>query len=472
MAKTVLGHRIRERRRQIGITQVELARRIGISGSYLNMIERNKRQIAGALLRRTAEALALGLDELDGAAEHRLFESLEEIAQLPALRGLEVEAAKAEELIARFPGWARALASLARSESLASQTARTLADRLTHDPFLGETVHRMLTSISAIRMASEILTDYADLPAQQGDRFQNVINVESLKLSETGEALAAYFDSGKEGVQTLTPVDEVEALFDANENRFEEIEIATRDLAGRLSDPTRVATVESARAMVEEDLDRYIAEFVARQRKVETSAAGARARRALADYAAGALLMPIDAFAPRAAALRYDAEALAAAFSVGVEAVCKRLTALPQGTGAPRFGYFRANAAGTIIEMLGLPGLSVPRYADTCPLWVLYRAQQAPGEFLRQRATFPNGDRFVFVARARNTASAGFAMPRHYVTDMLAMSEESARATVYAPDPSVPSEEVGPACRLCARIACPHRVEDPWRDEMTYREPA
>ena len=472
MRKTALGHRIRERRRQIGITQVELARRIGISGSYLNMIERNKRQIAGALLRRTADALALGPDELDGAAERRLVESLEEIAQLPALRGLEIEAGKAEELIARFPGWARALASLARSESIANQTARVLADRLTHDPILGEMVHRMLTCISAIRMAAEILTDYGDMPPEQGHQFQSVIHVESLKLSEISEALAAYFDSSEESERTLSPVDEVEAFFDAHENRFEDIETAAKGVGSALQDRLHASRAETARLIIEERFGQTISEFVKCQPKIQTAAARARAHRALVDYATGAVLMPIEDFAPRAAEVRYDAEALAESFAVDVEAVCKRLTALAPATGVPRFGYFRVNAAGTIIEMLGLQGLSVPRYTATCPLWVLYRAQQSPAAFLRQRVVFPNGDRFVFVARARNTASMGFGMPRHYVTDMLALTEEAARHTVYAPDPSVPVEEVGPACRLCARTTCPHRVEDPWRDEMAYREPA
>jgi predicted transcriptional regulator len=74
---------------------------------------------------------------------------------------------------------------------------------------------------------------------------------------------------------------------------------------------------------------------------------------------------------------------------------------------------------------------------------------------------FPSGARFVFVARARNAGPTGFGRPRHYLTDMLAMSEADARMTVYAPDPGVPVEEVGPACRTCPRRTCPHRVEDP-----------
>ena len=80
---------------------------------------------------------------------------------------------------------------------------------------------------------------------------------------------------------------------------------------------------------------------------------------------------------------------------------------------------------------------------------------------MRQRALFPTGSRFVFVARARNTGATGFGKPRHYVTDMLAVSESDARFTVYAPDTAVPVEEVGPACRICPRESCRQRVADP-----------
>ena len=174
--------------------------------------------------------------------------------------------------------------------------------------------------------------------------------------------------------------------------------------------------------------------------------------------------MPQEAFQRQAGTLRYDIEALADAFSVDIDAVCQRLTALPPAINQPRFGYYRANAAGALIKQVGLESLSIPRYASACPLWVLYRAQQSPEAVIRQRAIFPSGARFVFVARARNTGPTGFGKPRHYVTDMIAMPEDDARHTVYAPDPTSLVEEVGPNCRLCPRPNCIHRVEDPLSD--------
>ena len=145
--------------------------------------------------------------------------------------------------------------------------------------------------------------------------------------------------------------------------------------------------------------------------------------------------------------------------------MCHRLSALPHDQkGVPRFGYFLSNAAGTIVRMRGLPGLVSPRYASACPLWALYRAQQSPETVIRQRTLFPSGARFVFLAHARHLGATGFGVPRHYVTDMLAMSENDAQHTVYAPDSAVPVEPIGSTCRSCPRRDCLHRVADPLTD--------
>ncbi|MFT3973442.1 MAG: short-chain fatty acyl-CoA regulator family protein [Amaricoccus sp.] len=451
MPRAFLGPRIRERRRGLGVTQADLARQIGISPSYLNLIERNKRTIAGPLLRRTAQALGIGLEDLDGAAERRLLATLSELANAPDLASLGVEAAAAGELIGRYPGWARAVAALARAERSATAEARALADRLTHDPILAETVHMILSRIAAIRSAAEILADYADVPPEQRDRFLGIIADESLALSHGGAALSEYFDATAADGRRLSPFDEVAAIFERREEHFEEIEAAAASAPG-----PEEHSVEAARGAALTRCGGPIATIVAAAPEIGTPAAE-RLRAALVDYAAAALLLPMVAFAPKAAELGHDAEALADVFGVDVSTVCRRLVTLREG---PRFGYLRVNAAGSLLERRGLPGLFAPRYAAACPLWVLYRAQQSPETMIRQLAVFPTGDRFVFVARAGSVGPSGFGRPRHYLTDMLAMSESDARRTVYAPDAGARAEEVGPACRICSRAACPHRVDD------------
>lgn len=433
MSTGIVGARIRESRRAQKMTQAELARRLDISPSYMNLIERNRRPIAGRLLARAATELGLRISDLDGQAERRLLDRLREVAADQRLRALKPETAALGDLIGRYPGWARAIGALARSEREQAQVAAALADRLSHDPFLAQTVHQMLTHVAALRSTSEILNDVDDLEPAQQRRFQGIISVESRRLSAVAEALAAYFDKAHTTARAVTPLDEVEALFAACENRFPALE--------NDADP-------------EPAIDALIAEAD----QIETESAAKRGRSALAVYAADARALPLAAFADAAAALGYDIEAMARQSGEPVDRICRRLTTLPKGK--PRFGYVAANAAGALIDLRAIPGFTPFRNAPACPLWVLARAQQTPERAIRQVAEFPDGERLVFVARARITGNPGFGEARHYVTDMLAMSEADARGTVYAAE-TAGTDAVGTTCRVCPREGCGHRVEDP-----------
>ena len=459
--KPILGYRIRERRRQLKISQAELAKRVGISASYQNLIEHNKRSVGGSLLLRIATELNMQIEELSEVSEHRLLATLEEIAQKRDIASLGVDENKVGELIGRYPGWARAIAALARSENEANEKARALADRLTHDSFLGESVHRMLSSIACVRSAGEILLDNPEISKKNRDIFQGIIVKESQTLTNLGESLASYFDKSEDTQKVLTPLDEVEALFESRQNRFEEIEAIADTLVEDLDDPIPGTRNQKAMKMANQMFKQCITEIITDQPQIETELAQIQAEKALLAYAANALLAPMKVFLEQAKALKFDVEALAKSFLINTETVFHRLSALPRTEDLPCFGYYLANAAGTIINFRALPELISPRYASACPLWVLYRAQQSPQTILRQRALFPSGSKFVFLARTRQLGPSGFGQPRHYVTDMLAMNDQDAAYTVYATDNSVPLEPVGSTCRSCPRIDCLHRVSDP-----------
>lgn len=460
MERNILGPRLRERRRQVGVTQAALAKSVGISPSYLNLIEHNKRRVAGALLGRIAGELDMPLDELDGSSEQRLADALLEVAGAPRLGSLDIETDAIGALIGRFPGWARAIATLARAEEQAIVRARALGDRLSHDAFLGETVHDMRSRIAAVRAAAEILAEDEALPAERDRSFRSLIHDEAKTLSGVSEALAAYFDRLYEDERSSAPVDEVEALFETHGNRFDGIEAAAEGLASTIEPGAFPDRLAAAQACAASNLSEAIDGALAALPHTAADATRKRAAAAILAYAAAALLAPMSRFADAAREAGYDLEALIAQFGVDAEIVCKRLTALPTAKGRPRFGYYRANAAGALLELIPLQGLTTARYAEACPLWSLYRAQQAPGVAMRQRAVFPNGDRYVFVAFARPAGPISFQAARHFVTDMLAMREADAALTVYATEAFVAAENVGPGCRICPRAECAHRVED------------
>ncbi|MEM7527928.1 MAG: short-chain fatty acyl-CoA regulator family protein [Pseudomonadota bacterium] len=445
MARTpqggIVGARIRARRRELGLTQAELARRVGISPSYLNLIERNKRAIAGRLLSDIAAEIGIRREELDGETERRLAAELAEVAADPRLTGAAMAAADAGEIIGRFPGWARALVMLARSERELSTVTRALSDRLTHDPFLSDAVHSMLTHTSALRAASEILRDVEDIDAADRARFVEIMAEESGRLSEVGTALAGYFDQADAARQAVGPEDEVEALFANRDNHFAELEEATS--AGHDTAPVIEAILDAAPMIGSQPARR---------------AGAAR----LARYAADAGCAPLDALLEAAIASRYDAEIVAARLGAPVEVVFRRFACLPApepGRRSPRFGYIETNAAGVATEFYGMPGLTPPRASMACPLWLHYRSTAQPGQILRQRAMFPTDLAFVFVARSRTVKAPGFGAVAVPVSDLLVLMPQDAALTVYGDGiESLPQEPVGQSCRICPRKDCTHRT--------------
>jgi predicted transcriptional regulator/transcriptional regulator with XRE-family HTH domain len=498
------------------ITQAGLAARIGISASYLNLIEGNKRSIGGALLKRIGNELGLALEDLDGAAERRLIGDLNEIAGEPSLAALDVDAGSAGDLASRHGGWARALVALHRAWHDRGEAVNALSDRLSHDPFLGDAVHTMRTRVAAIRSSAEILAMIDDLEPAERRRFASILAVESERLSDVSQALAAFFDKGASNPRSLMPVEEVDDFLFDRGNHFPGLEAAAeafaaacdpggdwneRALLAHLTRAHGIAVHEhphgvASGAAVAFDaeartlnLDRAapattrrfelvrlaadlfhggapVAAEIDASPLLTTSAARRRARRVLASYVAGAVVLPYEPFRDMAARARCDIDALARRFDASFEQVCHRLTTLgrPGAEGIP-FGLMRVDAAGYVTKRFPLPHLPLPRHGNACPMWALYAAFQNPGTVVRQLAEFPSGDRFLFVARTVEKMRPAFAMPRRFMAVMLACNALHADRTIYGDGfdlaSSAPATPVGSNCRLCARGECAYRQEDP-----------
>ncbi len=526
MARTLIGLKIRERRKLLGMTQAALAAKLEISASYLNLIEGNRRNIAGALLKRAADALGLPIDEFDGAAERRLIDDLGELAADPRVGALQLDAASAADLAAQHPGWAHALVALHRGCIDRDQTVLALSDRLSQDPFVGDAVHSLLSSLSTIRSASEILDSVDDLGAVPRKRFVSIIADDSRRLSEVAQALAAFLGKAHTPARSITPVEQVDDFLFDHDNHFPALEAAADELRAATGVPAAAAAAEvegtlrawlqrahavrvETAATVAADLaplrhgaqfDRQtmrlrlldvalpptrrfqlarlaaelacgeqIAALAGRSMLLDNPAARRRAESALSSYVAGALLMPYPAFHQAAVGARYDIDALCRSFGASFEQVCHRLVTLRRpGTEGVRFGFMRADAAGHVTKRFPLPRLPLPRYGNACPLWAVYEAFQNPGATVRQLAQFPGGDRYLFLARTVEKARPTFRLPRHFMSIMLACDAVQAGELVYGDgldlSPVAPTIPVGQSCRVCVRRDCAYRQEDPILD--------
>ena len=511
MARMPVGPKIRTRRKARGQTQAALAEEVGISASYMNLIEQDKRQIGGALLNRIAATLDYPPEELTGEAEQHVIDDLEELIADPVLRPLMLDATAASDLAGKHPLWARAMVTLYRAFLDRSQSVAALSDRLSQDPFLADSIHAMLSHVTAIRSTSEILDQESGLSPEQAARFYNILSSESRKLGDVGNTLNTYFDASNIDTRSETPAEEVEDLFSSSNNYFADLEEAATDLGnniirgGRLlegdltefarsklgvtitheaklpADVGRLGKLSSwepenrtltllstaspanrrflvARLIAGLSQGEWIKAFLEDQAVLTSDASRERAGRALSAYAASAMLMPYETFLETARSVRYDIDALGQQFSVSYEQVCQRLVAMrrPGNEGVP-FALMQTDPSGSTTKRFPLPQLPLPRHGSACPLWAIYSAFQTP--------RFPDHSRFLFVARSIGKLSVTFHEPEFMHSILLAYDALYADDVVYSDGLDLSHAEnttdVGPSCRLCPREACQFRQEDP-----------
>lgn len=189
---TLTGSRIRERRAMAGMRQSELAREVGISASYLNLIEHNRRRIGGKLLVDIAQVLGVEPSILSEGAEAAMIATLREAAAGAGRAQPELD--RIDEFAGRFPGWAELAVENHRRIASLERVAATLTDRLTHDPHLATSMHEVLTMVTAIRSTASILAETQEIEPEWEKRFQRNLNEDSRRLAESTQQLVSYLD--------------------------------------------------------------------------------------------------------------------------------------------------------------------------------------------------------------------------------------------------------------------------------------
>lgn len=434
MATSLTGTRIRDHRRTQGMRQTALAQAAGISPSYLNLIEHNKRNVSDKVLRALAGALDLDPSDLGDQSESALAAELRLAASQLGSEAPETD--KVDELIGRFPGWARLVATQMRQMRDQSAAISSLTDRLNFDPHLQTTLHEMLTGITAIRSTAGILATETDIPAPQQVKFQGTIHQESLRLSEAATELVTYLDRTEEAAEeAATPQEAFEQFMESHDHVFDALE--TKPTTETISQ-----IIETAPLLGSAD-------------------AKERARVRLESYRHDVSDMPLDAFFEAGKRCGFSPDHLARQFDVSVMATFRRLASLARpGIDAPRFGLVIINAAGHPLYRRPLPGFSLPRFASICALWPVFQSLSVPGRRLETRLLMPDGSEFLARSIALPVSDGGFGDTPHYAAGMLVcdLNEAMRWGMVRAAD-MVRAQAVGTSCRLCQRNACATRSE-------------
>lgn len=414
-----IGTRIRERRMDLGLRQADLAKSLEISPSYLNLIEHNRRRIAGPLLEATAKVLDLDPVLLTQGAERGILEQLQAAA---ADADSQPEIDRAEEFAVRYPGWAGVVAGQ-QSRVVALETRiQELTDRLTHDPELATSLHGVISAVTSIRSASSILTSDEQLDADWLSRFHKNIHEDAIRLAGSSDALVRYLDAPADQEVPLSPFDEVTHFLGKTEFYLEELE-------GKAVSIEHVAEAAKLSSFATQILQDHLENY----QRVAQSMPGDTMRQAISNG-------------------NTNPDVLSKEFQVPLSDVMLRLATLPSEDGLPQIGFAQCDGAGAVTLQKAIPGFALSGNGLACPLWPLFTAIGQVDRPIQQVVTLSGQRQDRFQCYAIATQSVGsFSMPPIVRSTMLVIAD---------PDlADVPALPLGPSCRICPRRACPARRE-------------
>lgn len=430
MPRSLIGTRIRERRRARKISQSGLAKEVGISASYLNLIEHNRRGIAGKTLLSLAKVLETSPGYLTEGADQGLIDRIQKAAASHKLVESEVE--RIEEFIGRFPGFAKLIERLHDQLEIQDQNLQALSDKMSNDPAFAEAMHLMLSSITIIRSTADILMTSDDISEERRSKFLSNLLAESQRLSVTAGEVLQHFEPADKDIGYERDHLKIETFMEANGFYVDELEGEANGVDPEAAAAKLVAALKIPQAD--------------RQRSVSV----------LASYRSMAARLPGERFLREAKRLRYDPLALGQAFGEPLPSVFWRLAHLPDGEGQPAFGMLECDGSGSVLYRKQLPSFSLPRYSGACPLWPIYRCLGQPMQPVSAVMTMPNGERFICYAIAMYRSQGDLGVPGQLKTTMI-FTKDHEHLISKAGLAALPHLAVGFQCSVCPRDGCSSR---------------
>jgi predicted transcriptional regulator/DNA-binding XRE family transcriptional regulator len=450
-----LGAKVRALRRRESLTQVQLAGQLGISASYLNLIEANRRPLPANLLIKLAQLFGIDVGAFATDDDSRLVSDLTEAFADPVLDEYDLTSVDVRELAAASPEAARAVLGLYRAYQATRATADDLSSRLRD----GEALAGPEGARAQSHVPSEEVSDFLQRASNHFPALEAAAEELAARAKLTADDLTSglirFFDR-ELGVSVQ--IAHWEAL--RGVLRRYDPERKTLTLSELL--PTRSRTFQLAHQVaiitLSDVLERHVAEG-----RLSSPAARTVAKVALANYFAGAVLMPYTAFHHAARDERYDIDVLGRRFRVGFEQVCHRLTTLrrPGAEGVP-FHMIRLDVAGNISKRFSASGIRFARFSGVCPRWNVFSAFLTPGMIRIQVSRMPDGMAFFCIARTIQKDAGGYHAQQPVQSIGLGCQIEYARELVYSDGVNLASHDtlvpVGVTCRLCERTHCEQRA--------------
>lgn len=433
-----MGQRIRRLRRDLGLTQVVMAEDLEVSSSYIALIESNQRPVTASMLLKLAEIYRVDIVSLARGSQADFNAQMEAAFREPLFADLGLSPLEIQDFGNSFPTTAEAVMRLYTSYK---EGQMALADQSEGHTSETNPVNEARNFLAARKNCFPELDDRADELARNVER---------------SGGFERYFNDLRLRVRKL-PSDVMAGTLRRFDPHRKEIVLDER------LDQASVNFQLSLQAVYLEMHETLASVLTSSQ--FETDSGEKLARRALANHAAAAVMMPYRPFLKAAQSRSYDIEVLSRQFGVSFEQAAHRLTTLqrPGEEGVPFF-FIRVDAAGNVSKRLDGAGFPFARHGGSCPLWKLHTAFTQPRQVLTQWLELPDGERFFSVIRTVTAGGGGYGRPKIDRAIALCCAATHASKLVYTQDTNhsvVEPTPIGITCRLCDRADCHARAEPP-----------
>ena len=449
MEKTLIGPQLRQLRHSFNHTQAEMARQLGVSPAYVNLLENNQRSLSVKVLMALTESYGI---------DWRSLVKDSEITQLADLRSAVRDPI--------FSGDVPDLQELRAAADHAPKLVELFLQLYQHHGKLRENMRNITQSGASVDMLAKspetAIYDYFRNHSNYFDALEQAAEAGRAAVGGTPDDmygslkrhLKNAYGIGVE-VVALNEMSETLRIFDAEARQVRLSEAL--DHLNRNFQLAHVLGLVSCGGL----LDSLVADA-----DISSDAGMARCRVELANYFAAAFLMPYDGVLACARATAYDIDRIALSFGVSFEQAAQRLTTLQrQGAQGVPFFFLRIDKSGNVTKRFNATSFTLAEQGGACPVWNIHGAFSVPGRIVPQFVELPDAGQFFTISRTTDRP----VVSRHSLDRKLVVTLGCERSHVrdigYANpfnlDDNTAIAKIGINCHICPRQACSERAHEP-----------
>ncbi len=447
-----IGPKIKAFRRQLGMQANKLAEELGISPSYLNLIENGKRKIDGDLLLKVCEKLRIELSDLTSKADINLENNISELLGDELFEDLDILGPEVKDLVNTNPKIAKALIKLGDNFK---QKDHEIVNKL-------ENISGKIIDSRKAAFPGEVISDFLQENKNFFPKLENFADAIFEKVKQNNRtryiALCDFLKS-EYGITVKDVIPEEGKPF-SKIYKSKQKELFLSDYLS-LETKKLYAAAQISQEGASREINEYLSTF-----NFPSEEAKKLTRVALLNYCGAAILMPYKLFHKACKELKYDLELLQNTFATSFEQVAHRVTCLqdPSLPGIP-FHFLRVDVAGNISKRFSLSGIEIPRYGGACPRWNVYSAFSRPGVIQAAVSKMTNGEKYVCIARTVEKGVGRYGQKKSMLSIGLGCEAKYAKDFVYTENLDLNDKKselpIGVSCRTCDRLDCSQRAFPP-----------